>query len=158
MEMELLLSIKPKFSLSSKTSTNLQLGIRWPCSRKTFSRALSMQHSLSKRVFRTYSVNPKQSITVSIAGITSISSIVLFLEDAYAADSMSSEIVQSASKAPQWLAPAVLAFPVVSYLLFNIYRDKINPDAKVTDWMYGLAAMVIVANLVTLVTLGVRLY
>ncbi|GLJ35372.1 hypothetical protein SUGI_0711400 [Cryptomeria japonica] len=120
MEMELLLSIKPKFSLSSKTSTNLQL--------------------------------------VSIAGITSISSIVLFLEDAYAADSMSSEIVQSASKAPQWLAPAVLAFPVVSYLLFNIYRDKINPDAKVTDWMYGLAAMVIVANLVTLVTLGVRLY
>lgn len=82
----------------------------------------------------------------------------LLLQTAYAEDSALNESLQAASRQPQWLAPAVLSFPVISYVIFTIYRDKVNPSAKVSDWMLGLAAMVIVANIVTIVTLGVRLY
>lgn len=69
-----------------------------------------------------------------------------------------SESAEVASRAPGWLVPAVLTFPVLSYGLFNLYRDQVNPYAKVTDWMFGMVALVIVVNLVLIVTLGVRLY
>ncbi|BBM99114.1 hypothetical protein MPTK1_1g18830 [Marchantia polymorpha subsp. ruderalis] len=64
----------------------------------------------------------------------------------------------AASRAPEWLAPAIFAFPVVSYFLFGVYRDQVNPNAKVTDWLFGLVAFGIVANIVMQVTWGVRLY
>eukprot|EP00249_Psilotum_nudum_P005165 c18629_g1_i1 orf=202-936(+) len=62
------------------------------------------------------------------------------------------------ASAPGWLAPTVLAFPLASYIIFNIYRDKMNPYAKVTDWMFGVAVVAIVANLILISTIGVRLY
>lgn len=80
------------------------------------------------------------------------------LQNAYAEESAFNESLQAVTGQPQWLAPAVLAFPVFSYVIFTIYRDKVNPRAKVSDWLLGLAATVIVANIVTIVTLGVRLY
>lgn len=82
----------------------------------------------------------------------------LLLQNAYAEESALNESLQAASRQPQWLVPAVLSFPVISYAIFTVYRDKVNPSANVSDWMLGLAAMVIVANIVTIVTLGVRLY
>lgn len=68
------------------------------------------------------------------------------------------EAAEAASRAPAWLTPTLLAFPVVSYAIFSVYRDQVNPYAKVTDWMFGVAAVVIIANLVLISTLGVRLY
>lgn len=68
------------------------------------------------------------------------------------------ESAEAAARAPSWLVPAVLAFPVVSYVIFNIYRAQVNPYAKVTDWMFGVAAVVIIANLILISTIGVRLY
>ncbi|MCO5552947.1 hypothetical protein L7F22_006467 [Adiantum nelumboides] len=68
------------------------------------------------------------------------------------------EAAEAASRAPTWLTPALLAFPVVSYALFYVYRSQVNPEAKVTDWMFGVAATVIIANLVLISTIGVRLY
>jgi hypothetical protein len=35
---------------------------------------------------------------------------------------------------------------------------QVNPYAKVTDWMFGVVAVVIIANIVMIATLGVRLY
>ncbi|KAI5070000.1 hypothetical protein GOP47_0014343 [Adiantum capillus-veneris] len=68
------------------------------------------------------------------------------------------EAGEAASRAPAWLTPVLLAFPVVSYVVFYVYRSQVNPSAKVTDWMFGVAATVIIANLVLISTLGVRLY
>lgn len=68
------------------------------------------------------------------------------------------EVAEAASRAPAWLTPALLAFPVVSYAVFSVYRSQVNPYAKVTDWMFGVAAVVIIANLVLISTIGVRLY
>ncbi|KAG6553456.1 hypothetical protein Mapa_004368 [Marchantia paleacea] len=70
----------------------------------------------------------------------------------------SDTLERAASRAPEWLAPAIFAFPVVSYFLFGIYRDQVNPNAKITDWLFGLVALGIVANIVMQVTWGVRLY
>ncbi|KAH9563548.1 hypothetical protein CY35_05G131100 [Sphagnum magellanicum] len=83
--------------------------------------------------------------------------------DAVAADGPISlklmpESIEAATRVPGWLGPSVLAFPVVSYFLFNIYREKVNPYAKVTDWMFGVVAVVIIANILMIATLGVRLY
>lgn len=43
-----------------------------------------------------------------------------------AEESVSAAITEAASKtAPGWVAPSVLAFPVVSYALFTLYRQKV---------------------------------
>lgn len=78
---------------------------------------------------------------------------------AIAADESVTAAVTAASKeAPGWVAPSVLAFPVVSYFLFTLYRNKVNPYAKLTDWVFGLVAMAILGNIVLIATVGVRLY
>ncbi len=51
--------------------------------------------------------------------------------DAVAADGPISlklmpESIEAATRVPGWLGPSVLAFPVVSYFLFNIYREKVS--------------------------------
>jgi len=81
-------------------------------------------------------------------------------KDAIAADVPIPEAIaeEVAKAAPTWVAPLVLAFPVASYFLFTVYREKVNPYAKVTDWMFGLVAMAIVGNIVLIKTIGVRLY
>ncbi|KAH7278333.1 hypothetical protein KP509_38G036500 [Ceratopteris richardii] len=68
------------------------------------------------------------------------------------------EVSEAAARAPAWLTPTLLAFPVVSYAIFYVYRSQVNPNAKVTDWMFGVAATVIIANLILISTIGVRLY
>lgn len=95
-------------------------------------------------------------ITLVTAALTQCS----FHFSAFAAEEgiQNPEAAEAASRAPAWLTPALLAFPVVSYAIFNVYRDQVNPYAKVTDWMFGVVAFVIVANLVLISTIGVRLY
>lgn len=81
--------------------------------------------------------------------------------DAIAADeeSVTAAVKEAATNtAPEWVAPSVLAFPVVSYILFTLYRNKVNPNAKLTDWVFGLVAMAILGNLILIATVGVRLY
>jgi len=47
--------------------------------------------------------------------------------DAIAADeSVTSAITAATKEAPGWVAPSVLAFPVVSYVLFTLYRNEVG--------------------------------
>lgn len=87
---------------------------------------------------------------LATAGLFGASSL-----DAIAADE---SLTSAVTEAPNWIAPSVLAFPVVSYLLFTLYRNNVNPYAKLTDWVFGLVAMAIVGNIVLIATVGVRLY
>lgn len=46
--------------------------------------------------------------------------------DAIAADeSVTTAITAATTEAPSWVAPSVLAFPVASYVLFTLYRNKV---------------------------------
>jgi len=87
---------------------------------------------------------------LATAGLFGASSL-----DAIAADE---SLTSAVTEAPNWIAPSVLAFPVVSYLLFTLYRNNVNPYAKLTDWVFGLVAMAILGNIVLIATVGVRLY
>lgn len=80
-----------------------------------------------------------------------------WMMDAVAGE-LSPEGVEAAARSPSWLVPAVLVFPPLSYFLFNVYRDKVNPYAKLTDWMFGVVAITIVSNIVMMAVWGVRLY
>lgn len=161
--MEVLLSIKPQvpFSFLNCPKWHARQSMQIP------SPGLLGHYSLTRRVVGTHSMDPRKSIVICTnnhlhtAGATLACILLegnLLLQNAYAEDSALNEPLQAVSRQPQWLVPAVLSFPVISYAIFTIYRDKVNPSAKVSDWMLGLAAMVIVANIVTIVTLGVRLY
>ena len=47
--------------------------------------------------------------------------------DAVAADeSVTSAVTAITREAPAWVAPSVLAFPVASYILFTVYRNKVG--------------------------------
>ncbi|EFJ34442.1 hypothetical protein SELMODRAFT_438825 [Selaginella moellendorffii] len=74
------------------------------------------------------------------------------------ADEFQSQAQAAQDKIPSWLPTAVLGAPVAAYLIFSVYRDQVNPQAKLTDFFFALAAMFIVGNLITSATLGVRLY
>ncbi|KXZ51190.1 hypothetical protein GPECTOR_13g677 [Gonium pectorale] len=53
---------------------------------------------------------------------------------------------------------ALLVTPVVVYALFNVYRDRINPEAKFLDYIYIMAFLAIVANLVSIAVFKVRFF
>eukprot|EP00250_Pteridium_aquilinum_P006348 c16290_g1_i1 orf=120-839(+) len=98
-----------------------------------------------------------------VAGLALVTTALIqcsFHLNAFAAEesAQTAEAAEAASRAPAWLTPALLAFPVVTYVMFSVYRSQVNPGAKVTDWMFGVAAAVIIANLVLISTIGVRLY
>eukprot|EP01018_Ginkgo_biloba_P022345 Gb_18900 [translate_table: standard] len=97
---------------------------------------LARQYSCPIMAVRNYSMKPKscKNISTSTSDIrhtaeATLAGVLLHgatLKDAYAAESLSNESLEAVSRAPQWLAPSVLAFPVFSYVLFNIYRDKVG--------------------------------
>ncbi|GBG63231.1 hypothetical protein CBR_g37317 [Chara braunii] len=59
---------------------------------------------------------------------------------------------------PDWLGPSVVTFPFAGYILFYLYREKVNPRAKLTDFFFMVLAAAIVANLVLILTLRIRLW
>ncbi|CAM6099764.1 unnamed protein product [Calypogeia fissa] len=105
----------------------------------------------------TESRDGKSFLSLSAAVATGLAVEGIWLMDAIA-DEATPEAVEAASRAPSWLVPAVLIFPPLSYLVFNVYRDKVNPYAKVTDWMFGIVALTIVSNIIMMAVWGVRLY
>jgi drug/metabolite transporter (DMT)-like permease len=67
------------------------------------------------------------------------------------------ETAQAASAAsPAGLA---LAFaPVGIYSLFWIYREKVDPRAKISDLLFFVGAVVIVGNIVSILVFKKRIY
>eukprot|EP00897_Mesotaenium_endlicherianum_P008428 jgi/Mesen1/7613/ME000397S06674 len=66
-------------------------------------------------------------------GVTLLQSAGFFAGVANAADEVSSNVkdgveavAQQAAAAPGWLTPVVLAFPLVVYGAFSVYRDKVR--------------------------------
>lgn len=52
----------------------------------------------------------------------------------------------------------VLLAPLLLYGLFNVYRSKVNPKATISDFLFIIAALVVVGNLFSILVLKVRLY
>lgn len=52
----------------------------------------------------------------------------------------------------------LLLAPLLLYGLFNVYRSKINPKASISDFLFFLAALVIIGNVFSIVVLKVRIY
>ena len=44
----------------------------------------------------------------------------------------------------------ILALPIIVYSLFSVYRAKVNPRVKVSDFLFILAAAVIVGNILSI--------
>jgi hypothetical protein len=56
-----------------------------------------------------------------------VAALVFDPSSAFGADETIQQIeaAEAASRAPTWLAPSLLAFPLVSYALFNVYRTQV---------------------------------
>ncbi len=50
----------------------------------------------------------------------------------------------------------ILALPIVSYGLFNIVRDKVNPKATLSDFFLIVATLVILGNIFSILVLKAR--
>ena len=48
--------------------------------------------------------------------------------------------------------------PLLLYVGFYLYREKVNPKAKLSDLVYIAAAAVIVVNLLSILFFKVRLF
>lgn len=59
------------------------------------------------------------------------------------------------------LTPAgvlLLSSPVLLYAVFNVYRAQVNPKAKWSDFVFIGAAVLIAANLISIVAFRIRLF
>lgn len=52
----------------------------------------------------------------------------------------------------------LLLAPILLYGVFSIYREKVNPRAKLSDFLFIAAAAVIVLNILTILIFKIRLY
>ena len=66
--------------------------------------------------------------------------------------------VKAAAKGVSVGEIVLLSAPLLLYALFNVYRDKINPKASISDFLFLLVALVIVGNVFSILVLKVRLY
>lgn len=46
------------------------------------------------------------------------------------------------------VARAVVLFPIIFYAIFNVYRSQVNPRIKFSDFLFIVAGVAVVANLV----------
>lgn len=53
---------------------------------------------------------------------------------------------------------ALLAAPILLYGLFTIYREKVNPKATISDFLFITAGIVIVGNIVSILVFKVRIF
>lgn len=82
------------------------------------------------------------------------------------AEEAAQQATQAAAQAAQavslpGLTPAealLLGAPVLLYGSFSLYRAKINPQAKLSDALFIAAALVVVANILSIIFFKVRLY
>ena len=52
----------------------------------------------------------------------------------------------------------ILALPLIVYSLFSVYRAKVNPRVKISDFLFILAAAIIVGNILSIVIFKKRLF
>ncbi|GIL84423.1 hypothetical protein Vretimale_15895 [Volvox reticuliferus] len=52
----------------------------------------------------------------------------------------------------------LLLTPVLVYTLFNLYRDRINPQAKFLDYIYIMAALAIFGNIFSILIFKTRFF
>ena len=64
----------------------------------------------------------------------------------------------ASSGAPSPLGWALLASPVVFYAAFNVYRSQIDPRAKFGDAIFAFAALLLLANIISIVAFKTRLF
>lgn len=63
-----------------------------------------------------------------------------------------------AAPSPTWLSYVVVLTPIILYGIFNLYRDRVNPRAKFSDFLFIVAGVAVVANLVSIIGFKVRLF
>eukprot|EP00271_Cylindrocystis_brebissonii_P012109 TRINITY_DN30203_c0_g1_i1.p1 TRINITY_DN30203_c0_g1~~TRINITY_DN30203_c0_g1_i1.p1 ORF type:complete len:204 (+),score=28.11 TRINITY_DN30203_c0_g1_i1:120-731(+) len=68
------------------------------------------------------------------------------------------EAIDADTETPGWLQPALLAFPLLTYAAFSVFREKVNPQASTLDFLFILVAVFIILNLFSILLLGIRLY
>ncbi|PNH06631.1 hypothetical protein TSOC_006974 [Tetrabaena socialis] len=68
------------------------------------------------------------------------------------------EAVAVASAGPGGGEAALLITPVLLYVAFTVYRDRVNPKATFLDYVYILATVAIVANLISIVAFNTRFF
>jgi len=52
----------------------------------------------------------------------------------------------------------VLASPLLLYGLFTVYREKVNPKATISDFLFITAGIVIVGNILSILVFKIRLF
>jgi hypothetical protein len=56
------------------------------------------------------------------------------------------------------LGYVVVFAPILLYGIFSLYRDKVNPRATISDFLFILAAIAVFANLISILAFKVRLF
>lgn len=68
------------------------------------------------------------------------------------------DAVQSGPPAPSPIEILLVLSPILLYGVFSLYRSKVNPRAKLSDFSFIVVGLVIVANLVSIIVFKVRFF
>ena len=90
-----------------------------------------------------------------------LATMLLPASTAFAEEEINAGINTAGAFASRSASPAeyvILLLPIIIYGIFSLYRAKVNPRIKVSDFLFILAAIVIVANILSIAIFKKRLF
>lgn len=141
-------------------------------------RAASSSAFKSPRLLRAAAVSPKQqqcaevnpALSLALASAlvstplaawaddTAAAPVEAAAEGAQQAAAAVTEAAAEAAPAPQWVSYIIVLTPIILYGLFNVYRNQVNPRASFSDFLFLVAGVAVIANLVSIIGFKVRLF
>lgn len=67
-------------------------------------------------------------------------------------------VTENTSQAPSGVEFLLVLSPLLLYGIFSLYRSKVNPRAKLSDFAFIVVGLVIVANLISIIVFKVRYF
>ena len=111
---------------------------------------------------------PAVEVFVSMQTLMTLATMAISAPLAFAEEALQSGVVEEAASNVQEAATQsraagpgdylILGLPIIVYGAFSLYRAKVNPRIKISDFLFILAAAVIVGNILSIVIFKKRIF
>ncbi|GIL56851.1 hypothetical protein Vafri_12159, partial [Volvox africanus] len=157
-------------TMFSLTSSTVSASRGLPCSRRCNTHFTSRQAICRSqlRIAQTCKNDLLKGVSLpAVAGLAATLSSAAAARAEEVAEVMTAAVTTTSEAAPAATTAAggfgsgeavLLLTPVFVYTLFNLYRDRINPQAKFLDYIYIMVALAIFGNIFSILVFKTRFF
>jgi hypothetical protein len=125
--------------------------------------ALTASRPAARRAPRRAEASSRFDASAPTAGLAAASlalaaPLAAFADEAPAVEAAALDAAGDALVLSPFGTAAIALSPVIAYGVFFLYREKVNPRATLGDGLFVIAALVIAANIVSILVFKLRLF